>query len=463
MSVVIALLALVVLMLAAYRGYSVIIFAPLACLGAVLLTAPDAVAPVFSNIYMQGMAGFIKTYFPVFLLGAVFGKLVELSGFSRAIVQTIIRAMGSRQAMLVIVLVCALLTYGGVSLFVVVFAVYPFAAEMFRQSQIPKRLMPATIALGAFTFTMDAMPGSPQIQNIIPTTWFGTNAWAAPWLGLIGSLFIFGGGMLYLEHQRRRAHRRGEGYGDNLRNEPETPDDQVLPHPLIALLPLVIVGVMNLLFTYALPHWYPDVYTLSLPGLKQPISTEVAPLVSVWSIEAALLIGIATVLIFSYKTVKSRLAEGSRTAVSGALLATMNTASEYGFGTVIAALPGFITVTEALKAIPNPLLNQAISINILAGITGSSSGGMSIALAAMKDQFIDAAKQAHIPMELLHRVSSMAAGGMDTLPHNGAIITLLAVTGLTHRQAYKDILCMTLFKVLAVFLIIGIYYTTGLV
>ena len=225
MSVVIALAALALLMLAAYRGYSVILFAPIAAMGAVLLTDPSAVAPAFTGIFMEKMVGFIKLYFPVFLLGAVFGKLIEMSGFSRSIVAAAIRLLGTSQAMLVIVLVCALLTYGGVSLFVVVFAVYPFAAEMFRQSNMPKRLIPATIALGAFTFTMTAIPGTPQIQNIIPTTFFNTNTWAAPWLGLIGTVFVFGLGMLYLKWQLGKAMAAGEGYGTNLRNEPETPAD----------------------------------------------------------------------------------------------------------------------------------------------------------------------------------------------------------------------------------------------
>ena len=463
MSVLIALLALGALMLAAYRGFSVIIFAPLAALAAVLLTDPTAVAPVFSDLFMDKMVGFIKLYFPVFLLGAVFGKLIEMSGFSRSIVKAVIGLLGSSRAILVIVLVCALLTYGGVSLFVVVFAVYPFAAEMFRQGDIPKRLMPATIALGAFTFTMDAMPGTPQIQNIIPTTFFGTTSWAAPWLGLLGSLFILCCGMLYLERQRRKAAVAGEGYGTNLRNEPETPQDIRLPHPLIALLPLVLVGVMNLVFTHLIPQWYPAVYEIALPGLKTPIPSQVGKLIAIWAVQAALLTGILCVLLFSFRSIAGKFAEGSRTAVGGAMLATMNTASEYGFGAVIAALPGFLVVVDALKVIPNPLVNQAITINLLAGITGSSSGGMSIALAAMSQTFIDAANAAHIPLEVMHRVASMAAGGMDTLPHNGAVITVLAVTGLTHREAYKDIFCMTLFKVLAAFFVIAVYYTTGLV
>jgi H+/gluconate symporter-like permease len=161
MNVVILLGALVFLMLVAYRGYSVILFAPVAALGAVLLTDPMLVAPMFSSVFMEKMVGFVKAYFPVFMLGAVFGKVIELSGFSKSIVSAVIRVLGREQAVLSIVVVCAILTYGGVSLFVVVFAVYPFAAEMFRQSAIPKRLIPCTVALGAFSFTMDALPGTP--------------------------------------------------------------------------------------------------------------------------------------------------------------------------------------------------------------------------------------------------------------------------------------------------------------
>lgn len=446
MDVLIALLALGLLMLAAYRGYSVILFAPLVALGAVLLTQPAAVAPVFSDIFMDKLVGFVKLYFPVFLLGAVFGKLIEFSGFSRSIVSAVTRLMGQNKAMPVIILVCALLTYGGVSLFVVVFAVYPFAAEMFRQSQIPKRLMPATIALGAFTFTMDALPGSPQIQNIIPTTFYGTTSWAAPWLGVLGSTFVAIGGWLYLEAMRRKAQRRGEGYGSELVNEPETPADLNLPHPVIALLPLIIVGVANLLFTWLIPQAYGSHFLIDLPGLKAPMESDVKKMVAIWAVMAALLCGIITIFLFAGRSLKGKLADGSKVAVGGAMLAALNTASEYGFGGVIAALPGFVQVADALKAIPNPLLNQAITINILSGITGSSSGGMSIALAAMADRFVESAHAAGIPLEVMHRVASMAAGGMDTLPHNGAIITLLAVTGLTHRQAYKPILGITLFK-----------------
>ena len=463
MSFLIVLAALAFLMLAAYRGYSVILFAPIAALGAVLLTDPGAVAPVFSGIFMDKMVGFIKLYFPVFLLGAVFGKLIELSGFSESIVVAAIKYIGRSRANAVIVAVCALLTYGGVSLFVVVFAVYPFAAEMFKQSNIPKRLIPATIALGAFSFTMDALPGTPQIQNIIPSTFFNTTAWAAPWLGLIGTIFVFCAGMLYLQRQRNKAQRAGEGYGTELRNEPETAEDIKLPHPLIALSPLLLVGLANLLFTWWIPQLYGKTHTLALPGMATPIQTEIAKLTAIWAVEAALLAGILMVLVCGFAAIRSRLAEGSKSAVSGALLAAMNTASEYGFGAVIASLPGFLVLADWLKNIPNPLVNEAITVTLLAGITGSASGGMSIALAAMSNTFISAANAANIPLEVLHRVAAMASGGMDTLPHNGAVITLLAVTGLTHREAYRDIFGITIIKTLAVFVVIGTFYATGIV
>jgi len=465
MAFLIVLAALCFLMFAAYRGYSVILFAPIAALGAVLLTEPALVAPMFTGLFMDKMVGFLKLYFPVFMLGAVFGKLIELSGFSKAIVAATIGLVGRSRAILSIVLVCALLTYGGVSLFVVVFAVYPFAAELFRQSGIPKRLIPGTIALGAFTFTMDSLPGTPQIQNIIPTSFFGTNTWAAPWLGTIGGVFILIVGLAYLNHRRRKAAAAGEGYGDTLVNEPAPFEGGRLAHPLVALLPLVLVGVCNKLFTDLIPRIYGETQSFlpSVVGNAKPVVQEVSKVAAIWAVEGALLVGILCVLVCAWRAVTRQLAAGSQAAVGGALLASMNTASEYGFGAVIAALPGFKLVADALHTIPNPLLNEAITVTALAGITGSASGGMSIALGAMAETFIANANAAGIPMEVLHRVAAMASGGMDTLPHNGAVITLLAVTGLTHRQSYKDIFAITVIKTLAVLVVIAAYYFLGVV
>jgi len=463
MSFLIVLGALVFLMLVAYRGYSVILFAPVAALGAVLLTDPTLVAPMFTGLFMDKMVGFLKLYFPVFLLGAIFGKLIEVSGFSKSIVAAVIRLFGPERAMLSIVAVCAVLTYGGVSLFVVVFAVYPFAAELFRQSDIPKRLIPGTIALGAFTFTMDALPGTPQIQNIIPASFFGTDTWAAPVLGTLGGVFILALGLAYLEWRRRAALAAGEGYGTELLNEPAPFAGDRLANAWVALLPLVLVGVSNKVFTVLIPQFYGDSHSFlpSVIGSPAPVVQEIAKISAIWAVQAALLVGILAVLVLAWRSVATHFAESTKPAIGGALLAAMNTASEYGFGAVIAALPGFLVVANALGAIPNPLVNEAVTVTALAGITGSASGGMSIALAAMADTFIANANAANIPMEVLHRVASMASGGMDTLPHNGAVITLLAVTGLTHRQAYRDIFAITIIKTMAVFVVIGVFYATG--
>ncbi|MFP3272704.1 MAG: GntP family permease [Paraburkholderia sp.] len=466
MSLIVVIASLVFLIFVAYRGYSVILFAPIAASLAVLLTDPAAIGPLYSSLFMEKMAEFVRLYFPVFMLGAIFGKVIELSGLSQSIAATTIRFFGKRNAILSVVLVTGVLTYGGVSLFVVVFAVYSFSAQLFRQCNIPKRLIAPTIALGAFTFPVDALPGTPQIQNIIPTTFFGTDAWAAPRLGLIGSAFILLIGLLYLNYRRAHAASAGEGYS--------TPDWPLLNEPVaaapqeghrsafVALLPLVLVCVGNMLLTKWIPRVYGLSYSVRLTSGGAAISTAVAKVAAIWAVEAALVLGILLVFLIAGRTVIRHFTDGSKSAVSGALLASLNTATEYGYGAVIAALPGFSVVANSLKLIPDPLLREAVSITTLAGITGSAAGGLSVALGALGHTFVESATSAHIPMEVLHRVASMAAGGMDTLPHNGAVITLLAVTGLTHRQSYADIFAITCMKVLAVPFVIGVYYLTGI-
>ncbi|UPL09130.1 H+/gluconate symporter [Pseudomonas sp. IsoF] len=466
MSVLIALAALVFLMVMAYRGYSVILVAPVAAMAAVFLVDPSSVAPVFSSVFVEKVATFVKLYLSVFLLGAVFGKVVEISGFSEAIVSAAIRYFGRSKANIVVVAVCGLMTYGGVSVFVVVFAVYPFAAELYKQNNIPKRLLPGALALGSFSFTMDAMPGTPQIQNIIPTTFFSTTSWAAPVLGICGSLFVVTIGLIYLEYRRRSVAKTGEGYGEGHINEPERSQMASLPNPILAIIALLIVGVTNYLLSAYIPIWFEPSFTVEsslFPGATGSIAGKTSSVAAIWAVAGALLCGILFVCIVAFRQVSSRFAASTKQAVAGASLAALNTASEYGFGSVIAILPGFVVVSGTLQYLTDPLIKAAVSVSTLAGITGSASGGLSIALAAMSDQLIKAADAAAIPLEVMHRVVSMASGGMDTLPHNGAVITLLAVTGLTHRQSYHEIFGITLIKTLAVFFVIALYYGFGLV
>ncbi|MGF6952663.1 H+/gluconate symporter-like permease [Neobacillus sp. B4I6] len=479
MQLFIILLSLGLLMFVAYRGFSVILFAPICALLAVVLVDPSHVLPFFSGVFMEKMVGFIKSYFPVFLLGAIFGKVVEMSGIAESIAKTIVRLLGAKRAMLTIVLLGAILTYSGVSLFVAVFAIYPFAAQMFREANIPKRLIPGTIALGAFTFTMDALPGTPQIQNVIPIQFFKTDIYAALTLGIIGAIFVLTLGLLYLEMRRRKAAKAGEGYygfeaetaaaldlAESNQKDVTVPDlttHQSVLKQILAFVPLVLVAVSNKLFITYIPKWYPNGFDFSAIGLKA-YTVDVPTVAAIWAIEMALVVGIVTSLAFDWKRVTVNFKEGLNLSIAGALLATMNTGAEYGFGGIISSLPGFAKISDGISStFTNPLVNGAVTTSSLAGITGSASGGMGIALGAMADKYNQAITAANIPPEVMHRVVAMASGGMDTLPHNGAVITLLAVTGLTHKQSYRDIFAITVIKTLAVFVIIGIYTLFGII
>jgi H+/gluconate symporter-like permease len=463
MDLLICVGALAGLIYFAYRGHSVVFVAPLAAMAAVLLTQPAAVAPAYSGIFMAKAAIFIGAYFPVFLLGAIFGKLMEASGAARSIVLAISQWLGPQQAILAIALVGTVLTYGGVLIFVVVFSIYPLAATMFREADIPKRLIPATIGLGVLTGTMDALPGTPQIANIIPTTFFHTDTYAAPILGTLGAIFAFAVGWFYLDRLRRSAKARGEGYGTGHLNEPEAVEEKRALHPLLALLPLMVVGVGNRIALVAINRFYGQEAGVVLDPRNSSafIVESVSKNAGIWAVEFALLAGIVMVAVVAPARIVPRTAALVHTAVGGAILAALNTASEYGFGGVISTLPGFTTIGRFLAQIPNPLVNVAVITNLLSGITGSSSGGLSLTLGAFAERFIAMAHAHDIPLEVMHRVSAMASGGMDTLPHNGVIVTLLLICGLTHRQAYIPIFGLTLIKTAAAFFVIGIYETIG--
>ncbi|MBI2605926.1 MAG: GntP family permease [Deltaproteobacteria bacterium] len=467
------LIGLGLLMWMAYRGYSVIFFAPVfALLAAAFSGLP--LLPTYTEIFLPNLANYVKTFFPFFLLGAVFGKAMEVSGSAESIARTVMRALGAKRAILAVVLSCAVLTYGGVSLFVVAFAVYPFADSLFREAGIPKRLLPGTIALGAFTFTMDALPGSPQIQNAIPMRFFGTDLYAAPLFGTLGAILVFVSGLYYLERQRKKAAiaclrrvSRAELPQDAAPPHSEQPASAVslttatadVPHPALAALPLaIVVGLTLLLQKIVFPRINLAALASSSAAVKfDPHALESA--VNNWALIIAVAAGIIAAILLNPRRVKGGVALAINAGVTGALLAVMNTASEVGFGNVIKTLPGFQSIANALmgmRAGSGPLFSEAITVNVLAGVTGSASGGMSIALDAFGKDYLSWAASAGISPGLLHRVAAMASGGMDTLPHNGAVITLLAITGLTHRESYKDIFAITLIKTAAVFALIAL-------
>jgi len=465
------------------------LLAPILATFAALFACNEPLLGLYTQVFMKATGGFIITYFPLFLLGALFGKLMDDSGAAQAIALSLVKKIGTYHAIPAIIFSCAMLTYGGVSLFVVAFAIYPIASRIFLQTNLPKRLIPATIALGSFTFTMTALPGSPAIQNTIPMPTFGTTAFAAPGLGIIASIIMLVFGYIWIESQERKAHAKGEGYGtyeeNPARNAPTTNnrrratdlnpkaqppssntfqrratdnsinmirdyaedfDPKELTHHrqgkqtqrrvLAAMVPLIVVLVSNYIFSkYVIPNWKSDY--LKLPEFG---GIELSSVLGIWSTLLALLTGLLVLIVIErsrFSNLRTSLDGGAHAAV----IPIFNTASMVGFGAVIATLPAFTLLKDYVLGIGlgNPLWSLGISVNILAGITGSASGGLSIALQTLGESYVHLADAAGISHELLHRVTTIATGGLDTLPHNGAVITLLGISKLTHREAYKDI------------------------
>lgn len=438
-------ISLLLLMYLAYRGINVLVLAPLMALLAVLLGGGfDILLPTYTQIFMKELGGYLIKFFPLFLLGAIFGKLMDDSGSARSIAHWIVARVGRQRAILAIVLSCGLLTYGGVSLFVVAFAVYPIGTALFREVGMPKRFIPAAIALGSFTFTMTALPGTPAIQNAIPAPFFGTNTFAAPGLGLIGGLIMLVGGTLWLQSRARRAMAAGEGYGahenealgDATQQQSQQPrQQQGSPSFFIALLPILLVIGFNALFTYVV---FPN---SSFESLAEPRfgATGLSAVAGLWSIIIALVLAIVFIVFAHWQRWKN-LMESVNTGTMGSLLPIFNTASEVGYGNVIASLPAFVVVKNAVLGVSdNPLISEAVAVGALAGITGSASGGMSIALSTLGSYYLSVANATGISPELLHRVAVMASGSFDSLPHNGAVITLLSICKLTHKTSYFDI------------------------
>lgn len=431
-------LSLILLMYLAYRGITVLILAPLLSLMAVALSGGLPILATYTQVFMGSLGGYVITYFPLFLLGAIFGKVMADSGAARSIAEWIVERLGAGRAILAVVLSCGVLTYGGVSLFVVAFAVYPIGNALFRRADIPKRLLPAAIALGSFTFTMTAFPGTPAIQNAIPMPFFGTNVFAAPFLGLLAGAMMLAGGTLWLQRRAGAAAARSEGYGEHPATSADAslPEEADLPPFALAILPVVSVIVINAALTWIV---FPNMSAgyLAAPEYGE---TDLAAVAGIWAIIVSLVVAICLAIALNLRRF-GNLRESVNAGTMGSLLPIFNTASEVGYGAVIASLPAFSVIRDAVLGLfpDNPVASLAVAVNVLAGITGSASGGMSIALETLGAQFAQMGQAQGISMELMHRVTALASGGFDALPHNGAVITLLAITGLTHKKSYADI------------------------
>ena len=428
--------SLALLMYLAYRGINVLILAPLLALLATVFAGGLPILATYTQVFMPALGDYLVKFFPLFLLGAIFGKLMADSGSARTISEWFTDTMGARHAIAAVVFACGVLTYGGVSLFVVAFAVYPIGNELFRRSETPKRLLPAALALGSFTFTMTAFPGTPAIQNAIPMPYFNTTPFAAPIFGTLAGLGMLMFGTLWLNRRRARAAAAGEGYGSHAATDADAQDENAKrPTMWLAMVPVLAVITLNALFTYLVIPWMDTGYL----GQQDYGSAEIGDVRGIWAIIASLVIAIGLVTALNWSRFED-LKESFNRGTFGSLLPVFNTASEVGYGAVIASLPAFLVIRDAVLGISNnPLLSSAIATNVLAGITGSASGGMSIALETLGSEFMSRAQAAGIDPEIMHRVVALSSGGFDALPHNGAVITLLAITGLTHRQSYADI------------------------
>jgi H+/gluconate symporter-like permease len=450
--------SLALLIYLAERGWNVIFVAPICATVAILFNWGDLpVLASYTQIYMPALGSYFATYFPLFMLGAVFGKLMDESGSARAIAHAIVGWVGGDRAILAVVLACALLTYGGVSLFVVAFSVYPIAASLFREAAIPKRLIPAAIGLGSFTFTMVALPGTPAIQNAIPIPFFKTTIYAAPGMGLVAAVFMFAAGMLWLNRRAHAARAGGEGYGEH-EEDVAAPDTSNLPSFFVALLPILLVIALNFVLSkYVIPAF--DHSYLATAKFK---NIDLKKVLAIWAIVGAMATAIVVIIAMNRSRIRN-LAESINSGTLGSLLPMANTASEVGYGAVIATLAAFAVVREGLRSLTaDPVISLWVVVTVLAAMTGSASGGMSLALGAMGEYYARAAEAAQINPEIMHRIASMGSAAMDILPHNGAVITLLAICKLTHKQSYFDLFMVgSVTAFTASLLVLGLYLTVG--
>jgi H+/gluconate symporter-like permease len=461
------LIALGLLIWLAYRGWSILVLSPAAALIAAAASGEPLLAH-WTQTFMTGAAQFLAQFFPIFLLGALFGKLMEDSGSVEAIARYMTGKLGPQRASLAVVLAGALVTYGGVSLFVALFVLAPMALAMFEAADIPRRLIPPAIALGTFTFTMSALPGTPAIQNAIPMPFFGTTPFAAPGLGLIAAAIMLGFGLWWLRHAEATARKAGEGFGAKVIGSGGGAGDELVreratvaqsfdpaeikrgqhartqPSILAAALPLFVVIGVNLLMSFLiLPQ-----LDASFLSAERWGKTSLSAVGGVWAVIAALTAAIAVLVLLNRQRLPS-LRESIDSGANASVLPAVSVASLVGFGAVIAALPAFSSVRDWVLSIGGgPLVSLAAATNVLAALTGSASGGLTIALDALGSTYMRMASDAGIDPAAMHRVAVIGAGALDSLPHNGAVVTLLAVCGSTHRESYFDIVMVAIVSAL---------------
>ena len=433
------------------RGVNVILASLLAAI-VVALSNGLPLAESLLQHYGTGRSGaftFAGQFFLIFFAGAIFGKVMAEGRATTSIAILFRDLLGRERVLWIVMLACALLTYGGVVVFVVIFAVYPLALDLARDANTPKRLLAGAAALGAGTFTMTALPGTPSIHNVIAARSLGTDLFAAPLLGLVAALIMIVLGMAYLERERRRALAAGEGF-DPAPHE-HVPDDteieQGLPHWGVALLPLLVVLAIIIGPRLAAVTVSPGddgwlAHTVAFAA-GQPVF---------WP-SFALGCGTLLALLLLPRLRGGRMASLGR-GTNEAILPIMNTAAIIGFGGVVIQTVGFRQFSGLVveTGLP-PLLSAFLSMSTVAGITGSASGGLQIFMASLAPRYLEMG----IEPETLHRIATLASGGFDSLPHCGAVVVMMTIMGLSYRTAYRDIAIVTIVvPVLATLAVMGL-------
>jgi H+/gluconate symporter-like permease len=409
LSIVGVILALGLLAFMAMRGYNILLNA-IVCAAVVALLSGMNLYNALLQDFMTGFVNFFKSWFFTFLVGTIFGMLMEQSGAARGIALGIVKLFGRKRALLAVVLSTGIIAYGGVSVFVVVFTIFPIAYHLFREANLPRRFIGATIVFGSITFAMTC-PGTPQIHNLVPVPILGTTPMAGMVIGFVVAAGMLVTGQIILEKMiDSELKKHPEGFVAYPSDKEVDLTGQKTPNALISLLPLVASLVMLNVFKF-----------------------KVEPSVSI-----GIIVGIVALYkYFDIKTFPKLFTDASKAAT----LAIANTCAVNGFGMVVRNAPAFENIREAMTAIPGPpLLGAAIATCVIAGICGSASGGITIALPLLWPIY----QPMGVDPNAFHRVMSIACGGLDSLPHNGYVVTALnGVCGTTHKQGYMPILWLT--------------------
>lgn len=405
--------AIIFIVWGSVKGFNIMVIAPIAA-SLVILTNQMAFSSSLIGheaSFMTGLTNFITNFFPVFLLGSILANYIDKSGAAQSIAQKIVGITGTEKplpVLLALYFITILLTYGGVSVFVVVFVLIPLAKPLFKEMDIAWNLVGIPIQLGAATITMTMLPGTPSIQNVVPTAYLGTTLTAAPIIGIVASIVAMVFGVWYMGYTLRKSLKNKENFatyqveGSNLELRTDIPS---ITRSLTPILLLIVINVIG----------------------------------SAMAVDHIILISLFIAIVASGLLFKNYLPSQLNVLNSGAtgsIMPVFLTASAVAFGVVITLAPGFDFISDLILGMPgNPLVSLSTAAALFGGITGSASGALGIVMEAFSENYLALG----IHPEVIHRISAIASAGLTVVPHSGAILTFFAIAGLSHKNSFKNI------------------------